>query len=179
MTAATNLLDKIAGFLHLYFRTGRPRQQVYFRGFWKAPHRKGQSTQMEPKFAGQLPHSRTEDVGAGGNLGLLALCDLSRDLEGDTPLAQLLALRHAATHRFLVAHHGLAPDSTEWLERMEWTELVDVMLQQLAVGRAALVYLVRAVDSHEAKILRDEATAGTRRGDITLQVVNPENAEID
>lgn len=176
LTAATNLLDKIAAFLHLYFRAGRPRQQLYFRGLWKA---KGKPVRMEPAFSEQLPKSPSDGVGSGGNLGLLALCDLSRDLEGDTPLARLLALRHAASHRFLVAHHALAPESTEWLERMEWTDVVEVMLQQLAVGRAALVYLVRAVDSNEAKISRDDEAAGRRRGQVTLRVVDAESAEID
>jgi hypothetical protein len=179
LTAATNLLDKIAAFLHLYFRTGRPRQQVYFRGFWKAKQRKGEPVAIEPAFARHLPESRHRSARNGGNLGLLALVDLSRDLDGDTVLADLLALRHAATHRFLVAHHGAAPPSSEWLERLEWTGLKDVMLEQLAVARAALIYLVRTINSHEAGVEEADRLAGHHRLETSITVVDPSDAEID
>lgn len=62
---------------------------------------------------------------------------------------------------------------------MEWTDLIEVMLQQLAVGRAALVHLVRTVDSNEATIIHGDEAAGTRRGQVTLRVVEADNAEID
>lgn len=42
-----------------------------------------------------------------------------------------------------------------------------------------LVYLVRAVDTNEAKIARGDEVAVRRRGQITLRVVDAEDAEID
>lgn len=177
LSAATNLLDKVAAFLHLYFRTGRRRQDVYFRGFWKAPKQRGQPMAMEPAFIEHL--SGAEDAAEPFNLGLLALCDLARDLDADTPLARLLGLRHAATHRFLVAHHGMAPESSEWLERLEWNELVRVMLEQLGVARAALIYLVRTVDLSEACIVANDLQRGVRRASMTLRLVDPGAAELD
>jgi len=177
LTAGTNLLDKVAGFLHLYFRTGRRRQDVYFRGFWKARKQRGQPVEMEPAFAGHLAGSNNAEKHF--NLGLLALCDLARDLDAETPVARLLSLRHAATHRFLVLHHGTPPESSEWLERLDWNELVRVMLEQLAIARAALIYLVRAVDLCEARIVADDLQRGARRARMTLRVVDPRDAEID
>jgi len=171
LTAATNLLDKIAAFLHLYFRTGRRRQEVYFRGFWRAKRRGGQPSAFDAAFEAELG-------GGEGNAGLLALCDLACDLEQDTPLGRLLALRHAATHRFLVAHHDLAPESSEWLERLEIQELVRVVYDQLRVARAAYVYLVRAVDIHEMRVGRaDKAQEGLRLT-LPLEEMRPDRAEI-
>lgn len=100
-------------------------------------------------------------------------------MEEDTPLGRLLALRHASAHRFFVARHALAPPSSEWLERLEWTELTNIILTQIGVARAALVYLVRAVDAHEAQVADRDANAGFSRGALHVSRVNPEFSEID
>jgi tetratricopeptide (TPR) repeat protein len=170
LTAATNLLDKVAAFLHLYFETGRNRRDVYFRGFWAAKRQRRRPPAIEAAFAREL---------AVGNAGLLALYDLACDMEEDTPLGRLHGLRHAATHRFLVPHHALAPPSSEWIERLEFYELVDLVYAQLRVARAAYVYLVRAVDIREARIASEDERVGSFRADLPLSVVDPEDAEID
>jgi tetratricopeptide (TPR) repeat protein len=136
--AATNLLDKIATFTHAYFETVRKPNEVAFRDFWQAPNSKS----MDPKFAAAI----TPPI---WNPGLAALCDLANDLRDDTPLARFVALRHAATHRLVVAHEFSAPESTGWLERVEWPVFEAASLDQLQLARAAIIYLVRAVDTEE------------------------------
>jgi tetratricopeptide (TPR) repeat protein len=136
--ATTNLLDKIATFTHAYFETGRKPNEVVFRDFWQAQNSKS----MDPKFAAAI----TPPV---WNPGLAALCDLANDLRDDTPLAAFVALRHAATHRLVVAHEFAAPESTGWLERVEWPAFEAASLDQLQLARAAIIYLVRAVDTEE------------------------------
>lgn len=136
--ATTNLLDKIATFTHAYFETGRKPNEVFFRDFWQAS--KGKL--MDPKLAAAVePPS--------WNPGLAALCDLANDLRDDTPLAEFVALRHAATHRLVVAHEFEPPESTGWLERVYWPDFEQAALDQLKLARAAVVYLFRAVDTEE------------------------------
>jgi len=85
------------------------------------------------------------------NRGLLALCDISCDLERSTSLNELVERRHAATHRFLVAHNlGQGTGRSDWFERVDWSELLEGSVQQLRIARAALVYLARMIDSRES-----------------------------
>lgn len=144
-TAATNVLDQVAGFVHLYFGTGRVRD-VYFRTLAR---RRGKPA-VDAELAARLqPQSF--------NRGLLALCDLAADLEQETPLAQLLERRHTATHRFLVIHEMLLGEETgDWLERVEWRTLRDQSVAQLQIARAALVYLARLIDINEAQVAQGE-----------------------
>lgn len=88
------------------------------------------------------------------NRGLLALCDLSCDLDRPTRLNELVGRRHTATHRFLVAHElgaSSAPAGGDWLDRVDWKEMIDGLTWQLQLARAALVYLARIVEIREGR----------------------------
>lgn len=144
-TAATNLLDKVAGFVHLYFGTGRVKD-VYFSSLWHGRDRKRAKT-MDAALA-------TELTKGNFNRGLLALCDLSCDLDRPTRLNELVGRRHTATHRFLVAHEmgaSSAPAAGDWLDRVDWEEMIDGLTWQLQLARAALVYLARVVEIREGR----------------------------
>lgn len=154
--ATSNVLDKVASFTHLYLDTERRVRGVYFSRFWCADP---SHPKMDPEIAAAL--SAPEQ-----NLGLLALCDLSRDLESETPLNQRFDQRHAATHRFLVAHSGAPPPSSDWFNRVSWSDLVRESVAQLQVARAAIVYLARLVDRHEKNLELGE-TSG-RSGSISI-----------
>jgi LA2681-like HEPN len=157
--AATNLLDKIAGLVHLYFGTGRVRD-VYFRTLWHPRTAKRAADVMDPKLADQFRSPRV-------NRGLMALCDLSCDLEQPTALNELLDRRHTATHRFLAAHTMLVEGDTadsDWLERVEWRDLIDDVLHQLSTARAALVYLARMIDIAEGAAARKDAARDKAEG---------------
>lgn len=137
-TAATNVLDQVASFLHLYFETGRQPTSISFRRLWR-----GAGGKLDPKLATWLDDERF-------NRGLYALCDLAADLEHDSLLDRLIDRRHALTHRFFVVHDVLAdPVQDERLERLDWPTFVDESVKQLRIARAALIYLARAVDSAE------------------------------
>ncbi len=137
--AATNVLDKTASFLHLYLGTARHARGVSFAALW---HEKGRPMDAELAVALTKPER---------NIGLLALCDLSCDLEQRaTPLSRRIGLRHTATHRFLVTHTEMVPPSDDWFDRMRWGDLADDILAQLRIARAAIIYLTRLIDRHEA-----------------------------
>jgi tetratricopeptide (TPR) repeat protein len=145
LNVATNTLDKIAGLTHLYFDTGRKPNSAYFNGMWKAKSKKGEPPRMQSEFKAELKST--------GNRGLLALCALSLDVAGEkreTELKKLVGLRNTSTHRFLVAH-DMVVETKEggWMERVEWSRLLEAAIRQLAITRAALLYLARAIAVRE------------------------------
>lgn len=158
---AINLLDKVASFTHLYFNTSRRSKRVYLHNLWRSDGIRHGSANMDPELAAQFEQH--------GNRGLLALCDLSCDLEQDTPLNRMVDRRHSATHRFLAIHWMLIEDNattgTGWLDHVEWDDLLAGAVQQLATARAALIYLARLIDIAEqlAESKREEQADGPRQ----------------
>jgi tetratricopeptide (TPR) repeat protein len=164
--AATNVLDQVASFVHLYMQTGRNARGVYFKSLWHSPSRRV----MEPAFATRL--QRKERF----NRGLLALCDLASDLEQDTLLAQLVNRRHAATHRFLVLHDHLLDNSDgPWVDRVDWASFSEQLIAQLRIARSAIVYLARTVDIEEARTRQNEGLVL----ELPLDQIPDELAELD
>ena len=117
----------------------------------------------------------------GWNAGLAGLCDLANDLDQDTALSRLLELRHAATHRLVVAHELATPDSApDWLTRIAYDELVERSLEQLRLVRGALMYLLRAIDVAERlRARRDGHPDGRPPGQLRLRAVDPDSTEQD
>ena len=145
VAAATNLLDKIAGVAHQYFRSAQQPSKAYFRRFGLMPAARKQPDRVDPTIAAELD---------AGNRGLLALCDLACELERPTPLNDLLARRHAATHRTVAVHEMLVRTDNErspWLDRVEASELAHAISDQLRRIRAALVYLADAINDRERR----------------------------
>jgi tetratricopeptide (TPR) repeat protein len=171
-TAATNLLDKVASFVHLYYGTGRVKD-VYFSSLWHGRDRKKAKT-MDGALAVEL----TKD---NFNRGLLALCDLSCDLDRPTRLNDLVDRRHTATHRFLVAHElgaASAPAGGRWLDRVDWEELIDGLVWQLQLSRAALVYLARLVEIREASLDRELPSGDGILAPIPITQARTEHPEV-
>ena len=143
LRAAVDLLDKIAVFVHLYFRTSRTARGVTFATL---PYRNDKRKEIEPTLACALKAPI-----ANRNKGLIALIDLSSELEeqSNSRLRALAQYRNAATHRFLVVHTELAPDSTEWSEHVSWTDVTEDLLYLLGLGRHAILYLAQMISSQE------------------------------
>jgi tetratricopeptide (TPR) repeat protein len=159
--AASNLLDKIAGAVHIYYRTARKSHGVYFRYLWHPRHADHKPDVMDPEL-----------VDAAPTRGLRALCDLSCELERRTALNELLERRHAATHRFLVVHRlpgtGSEP-AGDWLEHVDWDDLVSGAITLLRTARSALIYLARMIDieEHRRRRQREEAASASGKPAIT------------
>ncbi len=145
--AATNLLDKVACLVHLYYGTSRRTTGISFRYLWHPRGNPNRPAVMDAELA--------DDA---ASRGLRALCDLSCDLEVDSPLNRLVERRHSATHRFLTVHSmdpGVEAVDGDWLDRVQWSELIDGALQLLTTARSAVIYLARTIDLAEQKA--DEA----------------------
>ena len=134
-------LDKIAAFVHLYFQTGRGVRDVEFRTL---PYANRSKKKLAPSFAEAL--KRPEQ-----NRGLAALFDLSAELEeqSTSSLRRLVQRRHAATHRFFSVHIEGTPDSSDWIERLSWPELLEESLESLRITRRAILYLAQMIHIHE------------------------------
>lgn len=149
VAAATNLLDKIAGVVHQYLATGQQPNQAYFRRLGLLPAKRGRPDQLHAVVAAELD---------AGNRGLLALCDMAGELERPTPLNELLARRHAATHRTVAVHDMLSDlddEKSPWLDRVSASELAQALLEQLQRARRALIYLADTINDRERRTKPD------------------------
>jgi tetratricopeptide (TPR) repeat protein len=158
--AASNLLDKIAGAVHVYYRTARKSQGVYFRYLWHPRHAENKPDVMDAEL-----------VDAAPTRGLRALCDLSCEVETSTPLNELLERRHAATHRFLVVHRLPSANSEpagDWLEHVDWDDLVGGAITLLGTARSALIYLARTIDIEEQRRAKQREDAASASGKPAL-----------
>ena len=134
-------LDTIAAFVHLYLRSGRGVRDIEFRTL---PYANRSKKKLAPSLAEAL--KRPEQ-----NRGLAALFDLSAELEeqSTSPLRRLVQRRHAATHRFFSVHIEGIPDSSDWIERLSWPELLEESLESLRITRRAILYLAQMIHIHE------------------------------
>jgi hypothetical protein len=164
-SAAVDVLDKIASFIHLYFDTGRI-QDVYFRSIAATERR---SNGIAPKLAAALLKPER-------NRGLIALFDLSADLKQKTPLRLHHQHRNTATHRFLTTHTEMTPPSNEWIDRVRWHDLLEESLEQLCIARGAILYLARTIDAHEAS--KDHSST-TQTAQLPVRRVDTDLAEYE
>ena len=134
-------LDSIAAFVHLYFRTGRGIRNVTFGTLPYTDRKKRSLAPPLDKALKQPEHNR----------GLAALFDLSAGLEEQSAshLRRLNQRRHAATHRFFSVHIEGTPDSSNWIERLSWSELIEESLESLRIARSAILFLAHMVHFHE------------------------------
>lgn len=163
LAAATNILDKVAGFVHLYLGTGRVKN-VYFSKIDRPDKKRAIDAPLRAAI------ERPEQ-----NIGLLALLDLSHDLDRGTPFGQRVSRRHMATHRFVVAHNIMVPEPHEWVDRVDWLDLTEESIHQLRTARAALIYLARLIDRHE----RVNRAGSTQKSvDVPMKPVDTRSAEL-
>jgi tetratricopeptide (TPR) repeat protein len=173
--AATNLLDKVACFVHMYFETDRKIQTVTFRNLWHRPKQRNKPFVMDEQLAVHLAPGKF-------NRGLSALCDLSCDLEQDTSLNELIERRHTATHRFLTVHSMLIEEQEGgggWLEQVSWSDLIDGTLSQLATARSALIYLAWMIDISERSSERSKPKPGGVIPPLPIFPAETEHPEFD
>ncbi|MBE9640629.1 hypothetical protein IQ782_27640 [Salipiger pacificus] len=151
---AYGLLDKIAGFLNLYFELGNDPNRVDLRGIWYANPRKRRS--LHPKIADRQ------------NLALRGLYWLSFDILGeareaaDDPndalapeAAHLNTLRNALEHRCLVLTiETFGARNDDGIEREEITAFQHNTERILELVHEALMLLSLAMHEEEMRKLR-------------------------
>ena len=141
LKVALDTLDKIAVFVHLYFRSGRGMRDIDLRTL---PYIDRSKKKLAPPLAEAL---KTPEQ----NRGLAALFDFSAELDeqAKSSVRALVQRRHAATHRFFAVHNEGAPRSSDWTEHISWPDLEQESLESLRIARGAILYLAQMIHIHE------------------------------
>jgi hypothetical protein len=138
--AALDLLDRIAVIANEYLEVGMKPSDVTFRKLWTT-HK---HTVWRPKVREELE---------AGNKSILALADLSFDLETGGYLSDYRSLRNAGTHRFVVLHDegfgGSAASSA--VEHVGLLDFERSLVSTLRIARAAILYLVELIRVREER----------------------------
>jgi hypothetical protein len=141
--ASLDLLDKIAVAVTEYLGLQDKPEAVKFHTRWLTEDKQGRIA-WSPTLA---------QLKLGTNPGAIALAELSLDLGKKGALADMKALRHAGTHRFIVTQDmGLGRDEGSPL--VEYREAEDVRrqtIETLQLARAALFYFVDLVEHEEQR----------------------------
>lgn len=138
--AALDLLDRLAVMVNEYLEIGIDPRRVTFKGLWTVN-----------KHAEWRPAIRDEV--AKGNRSILALADLSFDLDDGGYLFPFKSLRNAGTHRFVVLHDVVDTfDPSNAVEHMDLADYEESLLATLRIARAAILYVVELIRVREERI---------------------------
>jgi hypothetical protein len=139
--ACIDVLDKTAVATSEYFAI-HGAEKVYFSNRW-FDRSKGQPRQWHLSL---LPQVRA------GNTAIVALAELSLDVEKGGALHQKKIYRHASTHRFTVLHDiGSKPSRpSAHVEHCSLSDFKAQLIESLQMARAAMLYFVEMVSMHEA-----------------------------
>jgi LA2681-like HEPN len=108
----------------------------------------------------------------GGNTAMIALAELSLDIESGGALHENKVLRHASTHRFVVVHDiGDTPSrESPFVEHYGVEDFKKSLIRALQLTRAALLYFVDMVGQNEQEKNAD--------GELAVTMLVPQHHEI-
>ena len=140
--ACIDVLDKIAAATTEYFNVPGNVKIVYFWSRWFDDPQKGRPLAWHPSLR---PHIDR------GNSAIIALADVSVDLNEDGFLIRKKAFRHSSTHRFTVLHDiGCQPSrDCAQIEHCGIEEFKEHLIESLQLARAAILYFVEMVSIAE------------------------------
>lgn len=140
LRACIDLLDKIAVATSEYL--GLSGKFIYFSTRWYGEKLKGGALQWHPELRDEI---------LKGNTAMIALAELSLDIESGGALHENKVLRHASTHRFIVVHDiGDTPSrESPFVEHYGIGDFEKSLIRALQLTRAALLYFVDMVAQNE------------------------------
>lgn len=146
--ACVDVLDKVAVATTEYFALPAGPNPIYFSNRWFAERKKGQPLRWNDALR---PHIDK------GNTALIALGELSLDVNKGGALYQKKAFRHSSTHRFTVLHDiGCTPSrNSVHVEHSGVEEFASLLIESLQLARAAILYFVEMIAVNEAKTAKD------------------------
>lgn len=155
--ACIDVLDKIAAATTEYFGIPGNVKVVYFWSRWFDNPREAPPFVWHPSLS---PHIDK------GNSAIIALSDISFDIDEGGFLVRKKAFRHSSTHRFTVLHDiGCKPSrESAQIEHCEIREFKDQLIESLQLARAAILYFVEMISIAE----KTRAASIGRVGPITV-----------
>ncbi|MGD1004659.1 MAG: LA2681 family HEPN domain-containing protein [Methanoregulaceae archaeon] len=138
LKSTMDTFDKIAQFLREYCAVNNiSAKKTYFRTIWTKDR---SQNMMRSEFSSRK------------NKFLLALFDLSLDLQKNGYYQYIYERRNAITHRFLIVHEMMTPnEQTNVTSRISREDLFKISITALQLLRAVVIYLILFVDSEEKK----------------------------
>jgi len=141
--ACIDVLDKVAVATTEYFQIPGGTNTIYFSNRWFAERKAGQPLKWHEALR---PHIEQ------GNTAIIALSELSLDVNKGGSLHQKKAFRHSSTHRFTVLHDLGCNPSRESIhvEHSGLEEFTAVLIESLQLARAAILYFVEVIAINES-----------------------------
>jgi hypothetical protein len=145
--AAIDLLDKLAVAASHYFEIDIPPKGVTFRRLWFTDDK---ATDWRPDIKAEIER---------GNMALIALGEICRDVAAGGYLQNKQKIRHSSTHRFVVLHDIWTPQKADdaYIEHYGLDDFIGDMIETLQFVRAGLFYFVEAVAISELRKHPDQS----------------------
>jgi len=151
--ACIDVLDKIAVATTEYFGATSSSRRIYFTNRWFAKAKGRGGLEWDPEMGEHIQR---------GNTAIIALAELSLDLQKGGSLRQKKSYRNSSTHRFTVLHDlGCDPSrKSAHVDHCRTDEFESHVLESLQLARAAILYFVELVSiGEEHKKARGHRTA--------------------
>ena len=139
LRSALDVLDKVATAFNHHFSVGLNPKIVSFGTIWRDAEK---GNELRPVVRNEI-HV--------GNMGVLALVELSTDLYENGWLSKRRQLRNVATHHFVVGHDMMSQPirSSPATTHLRVDDLGKSAISAVRLGRSALCYLAEAIRRYE------------------------------
>lgn len=148
-----DLLDKVAVAISTYLGISDDPRRISFVNRWYKPREKSSSPDWQSEISEEI---------AKGNIGLIALSELAKDLGVRGFLEESRLLRHSASHRFVILH-DLGPDEYSRVGAVDHFGVEAykrMLLKSFQFVRAALLYVVQAIRIRELRLDQQPGVKG-------------------
>nr|WP_314144424.1 LA2681 family HEPN domain-containing protein [uncultured Rhodococcus sp.] len=137
--AALDVLDKTAVAVNDHLKVGDDPTKVWFRKFW-----------FEDKQCTRLREALVTHDGL--STAVLSMAELALDMARGGMYEHAQDVRNAGTHRFIIVHQGMSEiTSNSTMQAMTLSGMREACRQSLTVARAAFIYLVALLATHESR----------------------------
>lgn len=146
--ACLDLLDKVAVAASEYLGLPGSPSRISFMNRWFDSRKLGAPLLWQAEIKERISQ---------GNTALVAISEVSGDIEAGGFLQQKRAMRNSSTHRFAVLHDlGQTPSrESRYVDHYSLDEFIDQLIETLQLGRAVLLYFVEMVALNE-HLTRDD-----------------------
>jgi len=141
--ACLDLLDKIAVLASAYLSLPSKPRDIYFHKTWFEKHEAGRQLQWKQSVLDEI---------TAGNTAIIAISELSLDVQVGGFLEHKRAMRHSSTHRFTVLHEiGDTPSRKSLhIDHYALDYFRTNLIETLQTSRAALLYTAQMIAIHES-----------------------------
>jgi hypothetical protein len=143
-----DLLDKVAIATSEYLGLPGSPKKISFSNRWFLTRKKDEQLNWEPSIRQEI---------IDGNTALIALAEVSRDIESGGFLTIKKSIRHGSTHRFTVLHdiESAPKRESKFIEHLDSTAFTGQLIETLQLARAVIFYFVELIRCRERRLAGD------------------------